>query len=114
MANAWYPAITNIFASSYGDNLPPMISHAVPVADRKKITVYFNKPVKMSTANQIAKYTVTDNSVTATEVSSDQRSVTLTLAEPLSANVTYTVTASDITDLTTPAHTGNPSDRLQV
>ncbi|MBQ9431534.1 MAG: Ig-like domain-containing protein [Kiritimatiellae bacterium] len=112
MANAWYPAITNIFASSYGDNLPPMISHAVPVADRKGVTVYFNKPVKMSTANQIAKYSVTDNSVTATEVSSDQRSVTLTLAEPLSANVTYTVTASDITDLTTPAHTGSSSSRF--
>ncbi len=74
------------------DTVPPTVS-AAAMFDGTRVEVMFSEPVEAATATNPTSYTVPGGpAVTAARLSSDGRSVLLTLASPVTTGVTVRVT----------------------
>jgi hypothetical protein len=103
MANAWFPAITNIIGTSPAPNQPAPIRALGTTANRTAATLTFNKPLSPDSATNTANYAVDQGlTVTAATLGANLRTVTLvtSLQAPQTA---YTVTLNNILDQTEPA-----------
>ena len=103
MANAWFPAITNIIGTSPAPNQPAPIRALGTTANRTAATLTFNKPLSPDSATNTANYAV-DQGLTVTAVTLGANLRTVTLVTSLQAPQTaYTVTLNNIQDQTEPA-----------
>ena len=103
MANAWFPAITNIIGTSPAPNQPAPIRALGTTANRTAATLTFNKPLSPDSATNTANYAV-DQGLTVTAVTLGANLRTVTLVTSLQAPQTaYTVTLNNILDQTEPA-----------
>ncbi|MDD4442892.1 MAG: GDSL-type esterase/lipase family protein [Kiritimatiellae bacterium] len=110
MANAWFPAITNIIGLSPAPNQPAPIRALGTSADRTAATLTFNKPLSPDSATNTANYAV-DQGLTVTAATLGANLRTVTLATSLQAPQTvYAVTLNNIQDRTEPAALTIPAD----
>ncbi len=110
MAAAWFPAITSII-TPYGDLVAPAVA-AVRVASATSVTATFSKPIDLAASSAVTNATSWSVSpagaVTAVSaLSSDQRTVTLTLSGLTPATVSTLAFTGTVTDLV-PATRGGP------
>ncbi len=110
MAAAWFPAITNI-VSPYGDFVPPAVS-TVRYASANTLSVTFSKPIDLAASSAVtnpAAWGVSPAGVVAavSALSSDLRSITLTVSGVLPNIVSTLSFNGSITDLV-PASSGGP------
>jgi len=103
MAAKWLNAITNVMGL-FGSTNAPVISHVVSQGGLTNVAVIFSKPVA-DTATNLANFTLSGGVTisTARLDAATKRVVTLTTS-PLTQNTSYTLTASNVVDLT-PAQT---------
>ena len=95
MANAWFPAITNIIGTSPAPNQPAPIRALGTVANRGAATITFNKPLSLDSATNTANYAI-DQGLTVTSATLDANLRTVTLATSQQApQTTYTVTLNN-------------------
>lgn len=94
--------------STVPDTQGPDIESSVPVSGTQ-VRVVFNESVTRETANDVSNYEVTSgsgrakasvNTVTKAELANDNRTVTLTLANPLEPFVETIITVKNVKDLT--------------
>jgi hypothetical protein len=100
MATNWFNAITNVIGV-FGATNAPVISHVVSQGGLANVAVTFSKAVAAAAAN-IANFTL-NGGVTISAATLDAatgRVVTLTTS-PLTQNASYTLTVSNVVDLTT-------------
>ena len=110
MADAWFPAITNIIGINVTDNLPSPMRGKHDGENRTSLQVSFNKAVSPITATNTSNYVFSPSlSITSATISGDHRTVTLTTAAQ-AADTTYTVTMNNIEDETTPTALTIPTD----
>ncbi len=110
MANAWFPALTNIIGTNVVANLPAPIRGIGSSTNRQLATISFNKAVSPDTATNIANYAVNNGlTVSSASLSANHRLVTLTTALQ-AAQTTYTVTMNGIQDETAPSALTIPAD----
>ena len=103
MANAWFPAITNIIGTNTVANQPAPIRGIGSGINRTTVNISFNKALSDGSATNPTNYSVSPTlSVSLATLSGDKRTVTLTTS-PQAPQTTYTVTLSNITDRTLPA-----------
>jgi lysophospholipase L1-like esterase len=103
MANAWFPAITNIIGTNVVANLPAPIRGLGNSTNRQTATISFNKAVSPDTATNLANYAVNNGlTVSSVSLSANHRLVTLT-TDLQAAQTTYTVTLNSIQDETAPS-----------
>lgn len=102
MATNWFAAITNVIAPFGTTNAPTLLR--VSASTSSNVLVTYSKPVD-SNATNIANYAVSGGiTVLAARVDpTGRRDATLTTS-PLASNTTYTLTVSNVPDMT-PAHT---------
>ena len=110
MAAAWFPAVTNI-VTPYGDLVPPAVA-TLKTASANTLTVTFSKPIDLAASSAVtnaASWSVSPaGTVTAVSaLSSDQRTVTLTLSGLAPATVSTLAFTGTVTDLV-PATRGGP------
>ena len=109
MADAWFPAITNIIGTSPANNRPAAM-RAVGGGDRNSITITFNKELSESSATNTANYAVSSGITTlSASLSGDQRTITLTTSEQ-PAGTSHTVTLNNIQDESTPTALSIPAN----
>jgi autotransporter-associated beta strand protein len=99
MATNWFNAITNIMGI-FGATNAPVISHVVSLGGLTNVAVTFSKPVADTAAN-IGNFTL-NGGVTISSATLDaatKRVVTLATS-PLTQNASYTLTVSNVVDLT--------------
>ena len=114
MANAWFPAITNIIGTSPAPNQPAPIRALGTVANRGAATITFNKPLSLDSATNTANYAI-DQGLTVTSATLDANLRTVTLATSQQApQTTYTVTLNNIQDRTEPAALTIPANSRHV
>ncbi|MDA3923971.1 MAG: GDSL-type esterase/lipase family protein [Kiritimatiellae bacterium] len=110
MADAWFPAITNIIGINVTANLPAPMRCTNNNYSRTGATISFNKAISPETATNTANYVISGSiTATAATISGDHRSVTLTTSEQ-AVNTTYTVTMNNIEDETEPTALTIPDD----
>jgi hypothetical protein len=99
MATNWLTTITNVIGI-FGSTNAPVISHIISLGGLTNIAVTFSKPVAGSATN-LASYTLNGGVAisAATLDAATERVVTLTTS-PLTQNVSYTLTVSNVVDLT--------------
>src|ERR1700677_1885913 len=99
MATNWLTAITNVIGI-FGSTNAPVISHIISLGCLTNIAVTFSKPVAASATN-LASYTLNGGVAisAATLDAATERVVTLTTS-PLTQNTSYTLTVSNVVDLT--------------
>ncbi len=99
MANAWFPAITNVISAA-GDTYAPALVRAVGSANYTQVAVNFSKPVDPASSTNIANYALSSGlTISGASLSADQR--TVTLATSLQARGSnYVVTVSNVADAT--------------
>ena len=109
MADAWFPAITNLVGTNVVANQPaPIRAHESEIHTSVDIT--FNKALSFESATNTANYALSGGlTVTAASLSGDQRTVTLTTSSQ-SAGTTYTITMNNLEDETTPTPLSIPSN----
>lgn len=99
MANAWFEAITAIVTSpeDYQDNQPAIISKSYDTVTAATITLQANTRLLADSVATLSNYAL-DNGITvkAATLSSDLRTVTLTLSGPIPNGVTTTLTVSGL------------------
>ncbi len=110
MAAAWFPVVTNI-VTPYGDLVPPAVA-TVKTSAANTLTVTFSKPIDPAASPAVtnsAAWTLSPaGTVTAVSaLSSDQRTVTLTLSGLTPATVSTLAFTGTVTDLV-PATRGGP------
>lgn len=110
MAAAWFPAVTNI-VTPYGDFVPPTVA-GVRTASATTLTVTFSKPIDLAASPDVAtpaSWSVSPaGSVTAVSaLSSDKRSITLTVAGLSPTAISTLSLNGSVTDLV-PASSGGP------
>ncbi len=108
MANAWFPAITNIIGTNTVANQPALI-RAAGNNNQTNVTITFNKAVSPASATNLANYAANKGlAILGASLSANRR--TVTLATGLQAGGTnYTVTASNVKDETAPAPLSIPA-----
>ncbi|WP_343249477.1 LamG-like jellyroll fold domain-containing protein [Diplocloster hominis] len=93
--------------STVPDTAGPVIEKSIPVSSTR-VQVEFNESVTRETANDVNNYTITSaagrtkasaNTVTKAELSSDNRTVMLTLANPLEPFVETIISIKNVKDL---------------
>ena len=110
MADAWFPAITNIIGTSPAANQPAPIRVNGTETSLNTIRITFNKELSEQSATNTANYAVSGGiTVSNATLSVDQRAVTLT-TDLLGTETTYTVTMNNIEDETTPTALQIPTD----
>jgi lysophospholipase L1-like esterase len=101
MANAWFPALTNVIGTNVTANLPSPIRGAGSTTNRQLLTISFNKAVSPDTATNVANYVINNGlTVMSASISANSRLVTLTTSLQ-NAQTTYTVTMNGIQDTNT-------------
>ena len=103
MATNWLNAITNVIGI-FGTTNPPVISRLVSPGGLTNVAVTFSKPVADSAANP-ANFTLSDGvTISAATLDAATRRVVTLTTSPLTPNARYTLTVSNVVDLTA-AHT---------
>lgn len=101
MADAWFPAITNIIGTNVTANQPAPIQ--VNAVNNQSLTISFNKKLTLASATNTSNYAISGGiAVTAAALSANQRTVTLTTSTQ-SSGVAYTLTMNNLADETLPA-----------
>jgi len=99
MATNWFNAITNVIGV-FGATNAPVISHVVSLGGLTNVAVTFSKPVADSATN-LANFKLSAGVTiaSATLDATTKRVVTLATS-PLTQNTSYTLTVSNVVDLT--------------
>jgi len=99
MATNWFNAITNVIGV-FGATNAPVISHVVSLGGLTNVAVTFSKPVADSATN-LANFKLSGGATiaAATLDAATKRVVTLNTS-PLTQNASYTLTVSNVMDLT--------------
>ncbi len=101
MADAWFPAITNIIGT-LGDTNAPAITRALGITNRQQVAVTFSKALDAAGATNLSNYAIDGGlTLSGATLSADKRTVTLTTGVQAKDTV-YTVTVNNVTDLLTP------------
>jgi autotransporter-associated beta strand protein len=99
MATNWFNNITNLF-SVFGSANAPAISHVTSPAGLTNVTVTFSKPLADSAAN-VANFWLSGGvSISAATLDAATRRVVTLTTSPLTQNASYTLTVTNVVDLT--------------
>jgi len=115
MANAWFPAITNVIGTNVTANLPAPI-RAIGAPNYQQVSISFNKKLSYLTATNSANYSITNVAgsalaITGASLSADQRTVTLATAVQTKAT-NYVITVNNVADTNSPALTVPANTRV--
>jgi len=109
MADAWFPAITNVIGTNVVANQPAPI-RAFESEDNTTVEITFNKALSYVSATNTANYAIDGGlTVTGASLSGDQRTVTLTTSTQTGGTI-YTITMNNLADETTPTPLSIPAD----
>ena len=102
MADAWFPAITNIIGTNPGPNRPAPIQAHGSETSLINADITFNKAVSQVSVTNMNNYSCSGGiTVTNAVLSGDQRTVTI-YTTLMDLDTTYTVTLTNIADETSP------------
>jgi len=99
MATNWFNAITNIMGVLGATNAP-VISHVLSLGGLTNVAVTFSKPVADSATN-LANFTLSAGAIiSAVTLDTATKRVVTLATSPLTQNASYTLTVSNVVDLT--------------